>query len=151
MKLETRNFFRYWLPALAWTALIFLFSTAHFSAEHTGRILRALLDWLVGGVSAQRFELVHFLVRKSAHVVVYATLSAFWFRAQRGPRSGWRPSWASLALLISLLVALSDEFHQSFLLTRTGTPWDVVLDTFAAFLVQAAIALAARRAPRPQA
>ena len=147
MKLETRNWFRYWLPALAWTALILLFSTAHFSAEHTGRILRALLEWLAGGVSAQQFELIHFLIRKSAHLIVYATLSLLWFRAQRGPRLGWQPSWAALALLISVLVAVSDEFHQSFLLTRTATPWDVVLDSFGALLVQAAIAFSTRRPP----
>jgi len=86
-------------------------------------------------------------VRKAAHLTVYATLSALWFRAQRGPRSGWRPSWAVLALLVSLLVALADEFHQSFLPSRTGTPWDVLLDTFGALLVQAAIAVSARRTP----
>lgn len=90
-------------------------------------------------------------MRKSAHVIVYATLSALWFRAQRGPRSGWQPSWALVALLVSVLVAISDEVHQSFVPARTGTAWDVVLDTFAAFLVQAAIAVSARRAPQPQA
>lgn len=86
-------------------------------------------------------------MRKSAHLVVYATLSALWFRAQRGPRSGWRSSWALLALLVSMLVALADEYHQSFDPSRTGTPWDVLLDTFAAFLVQATIAVSARQRP----
>jgi VanZ family protein len=90
-------------------------------------------------------------VRKSAHVVVYATLSALWFRAQRGSRPGWRASWALFALLVSLLVASADEYHQSFDPSRTGTPWDVALDTFAAFLAQAAIAITARRSPQPQA
>jgi VanZ family protein len=147
LKLETRNFFRYWLPALAWTALIFFFSTGHFSAAQTGKILRQLLEWLFGAISQPRFELIHFLTRKTAHLVVYATLSALWFRARRGPRSGWQPSWALLALLVSLLVALADEFHQSLVPSRTGTPWDVLLDTFAAFLVQAAIAVSARPTP----
>lgn len=147
MKLETRNFFRYWLPALTWTALIFFLSSGTFSAAQTGHILRPLLEWLFGAIAESRFELIHFLVRKTAHVIVYATLSALWFRAQRGPRFGWQPSWALFALLVSLLVALADEFHQSFIPLRTGTPWDVLLDSFAAFLVQAAFAVSARRTP----
>jgi len=151
LKLETRNFFRYWLPALAWTALIFLFSTSEFSAAQTGRILRQLLEWLFGVISQPRFDHIQFLVRKAAHLIVYATLSALWFRALRGSRSGWRSSWALVALLVSVLVAISDEFHQSLSPSRTGTSWDVLLDTFAAFLVQAAIAVTARRSPQPQA
>lgn len=129
--------------------LVFFFSTGLFSAERTGRILRLVLEWFFGPIADSSFVIIQFLVRKSAHVVVYATLSALWFRAQRGPRSGWRPSWALLALLVSLLVASTDEYHQSFLPSRTGTPWDVALDTFAALLMQAAIAVSASRQPRP--
>jgi len=87
-------------------------------------------------------------VRKSAHLVVYATLSALWFRALRGPRGGWKPSWALLALLVAILVALGDELHQSYTLSRTGTPWDVLLDGFGAFLAQAAIYRSERRRPQ---
>lgn len=147
MKPETRNFLRYHLPALAWAALIFLFSTTAFSAENTGHILHPLLEWLFGKISEARFDFIHFLVRKAAHLTVYATLSALWFRAGRGPRSGWRASWALLGLLVSLLIASADEFHQSFVPSRTGTPWDVLLNTFGALLAQAAIAFCARRQP----
>ena len=125
--------------------MAFIFSTGTFSAERTGHILRSFLEWLFGKIADPSFALIHFLVRKTAHLILYATLSALWFRAQRGPRSGWQPSWAVLALLVSLLVALADEFHQSLLPSRTGTPWDVLLDTFGALLVQAAIAVSARR------
>ena len=120
-----------------------------FSAEQTGRILRPILEWFFGVIANSTFLTIQFLVRKTAHVVVYATLSALWFRAQRGPRSGWQSSWALLALLVSLLVAIGDEYHQSFDPSRTGTPWDVVLDTFAALLAQAAIAVSASRPPQP--
>lgn len=84
-------------------------------------------------------------MRKSAHLTVYFTLSALWFRAQRGPRAGWNPSWALLALLVSMLLAIGDEFHQSFVLSRTASPWDVLLDSVGALLAQAAIARFARR------
>lgn len=84
-------------------------------------------------------------MRKSAHLIVYATLSALWFRAQRGPRLGWQAKWALLALLVSMLVALGDEFHQSFVPSRGGSPWDAVLDSFGALLAQVAIFRFARR------
>ena len=145
MSAQTRNLLLYWLPALAWTALIFLFSTGIFSAEQTGRILRLLLEWLWGAISESRFDFIHFLVRKAAHLTVYAALSALCFRARRGPRSGWQSNWALLALLASMLVALSDELHQSFVPSRTATPWDVLLDSFGALLAQFVIALFARR------
>lgn len=127
--------------------MVFLFSTGTFSAVRTGHILRPFLEWLFGEIPDSRFAIIQFLVRKSAHLIVYAALSALWFRARRGPRSGWQLRWAVLALLVSMLVALADEFHQSFVPSRTGTPWDVLLDSFGAFLVQAAIAVSARRTP----
>jgi VanZ family protein len=127
--------------------LVFLFSTGTFSALQTGHILRPFLEWLFGEISDARFALIQFLVRKTAHLVVYATLSALWFRALRGANSGWQPSWALLALLVSMLVALGDEFHQSFVPSRGGSPWDVLLDSFGALLAQAAIFLCARRSP----
>lgn len=132
-------------------ALVFLLSGGAFSASQTGNYLRQFLEWLFGPIPDARFTLIQFLVRKSAHLIVYATLSALWFRAQRGPRSGWQPSWALLALLVSVLVALGDEFHQSFVPSRSGTPWDVLLDSVGAFLAQAAIALRARRRTQPPA
>ena len=140
-----RNFFRYWLPALAWAALIFIFSSGAFSAAQTGHILRPLLEWLFGAIPESRFEFIHFLVRKAAHLTVYAALSALWFRARRGPQTGWQSSWALFALLLSMLVAGADEVHQSFVPSRTGTPWDVLLDSFGALLAQLLIARRARR------
>ena len=115
------------------------------SAEHTGYFLRSLLEWLIGPIPQPRFEFLHFLVRKAAHLAVYAVLSLLWFRARRGPRSGWQPGWALLALLVSMLIALGDELHQSFVPSRTGTPWDVLLDSFGALAAQATVALFARR------
>ena len=145
MKPETRDFLRYYLPAFAWAALIFLFSSGAFSAAQTGHLLRPFLEWLFGPIPEPRFEFIHFLVRKAAHLTVYATLSALWFRARRGKRTGWQPSWSLLALLVSMLVAGADEVHQSFVPSRTGSPWDVLLDSFGALMAQAAIAVFLRR------
>jgi VanZ family protein len=125
--------------------LVFFFSTGTFSAAESAHILRPILEWLFGALTDARFTLAQFLVRKAAHLVVYVTLSALWFRAQRGPRSGWQSSWALLALLVSILVAIGDEVHQTFVPGRTASPWDVLLDGVGALLAQAVIALRARR------
>jgi len=62
--------------------------------RNTASHLIFLLEWLFGVISQPRFDHIQFLVRKAAHLIVYATLSALWFRAQRGPRLGWQARWA---------------------------------------------------------
>ena len=41
-----------------------------------------------------------------------------------------------LALLGTAIIASGDEFHQTFLPNRTGTPWDVLLDCCGALVMQ---------------
>jgi len=47
----------------------------------------------------------------------------------------WRWRSAALALLITIAYAISDEFHQSFVPNRTGSPFDVVIDATGAVAV----------------
>jgi len=51
---------------------------------------------------------------------------------------------ASLALLGTALIASCDEFHQTFLPNRTGTPWDVLLDCSGALVLELIVYLFAR-------
>jgi VanZ family protein len=68
------------------------------------------------------------------------------FRAWRETLSSledlkWTFRWATLAVLGTALVASLDEWHQSYLPSRTGTPWDVLLDTSAAIAAQILLSL----------
>jgi VanZ family protein len=133
-----------WLPTLAWLCVLALFSTDTFSAEHTGSVLSKIIHALFGRISAHRFQQIHFLVRKTAHFVSYGTLGAFAFfswRATFPARPRWTFRWSTLALLLVLAAAALDEFHQSFVASRTGTARDVVLDCVGAFFFQLAIAI----------
>jgi len=107
------------LPPLVWTALIAWFSSGDWSASNTEpailRLLRALLPW----VTEEQIGGLHWLIRKTGHVVEYGVLAALWCRAL----GGWR--WA---LGLSVLTALLDELHQAGTLTRGGSAGDVVLD-----------------------
>jgi VanZ family protein len=151
-----RNLFVAWIPTVAWLCLLAAFSSDTFSADHTGILLHKILNALFGEVSQQRFEAIHFLVRKSAHFCSYGTLSAFAFfswRATLPALKAWSVRWCGLALLVTLLAASADEFHQSFVPSRTSSPRDVMLDMIGAFFFQIAIALSvhSRGARKPAA
>jgi VanZ family protein len=145
-----------WLPTLLWLCTLAAFSTDLFSSEHTGIILRKIIHATYGPISFQQFQTIHFLVRKSAHFVSYGLLGVFAFyswRAMLPARPRWTLRWSILALALTLLAASMDEFHQTFVASRTGTPRDVLLDMTGALFFQVLIAsfigLKSRRDPRP--
>lgn len=132
-----------WLPTLVWLVVLALFSTDTFSAEHTGSVLLKIIHAVYGPISQQHFEEIHFLVRKGAHFFSYGLLSAlafFSWSATFASFQRWRFRYTALALLLTLLAASLDEFHQSFVPSRTSSPRDVALDMFGALCFQLAIA-----------
>lgn len=140
-----------WLPTFLWLGLLAGFSTDFFSAAHTGVILMKIIRFVYGPISHHRFEQIHFLVRKSAHFGSYGMLSLFAFFSWRGTfmqsaRWAWR--WCGLALATALLAASLDEFHQTFVASRTGSWHDVVLDMTGAVFFQIVIAVWVGRSRR---
>lgn len=136
---------RYWLPALAWLATVMFLSGESLAATNTGAFLKGLLRALGLELSDGTLLFIHIAIRKSAHVCVYAVLSALWFRAWRSGSPGWRMQWALLALAVCLLTASADETRQAFTPGRGGSPWDVALDMSGAALAQGLIAICLRR------
>jgi VanZ family protein len=53
----------------------------------------------------------------------------------------WIPRWATIAVLGTAFVASLDEWHQSYIPSRTGRWQDVVLDTCAGIAAQILIFL----------
>lgn len=74
---------------------------------------------------------LHGLVRKSAHVFVYSVLAFLAARAfLRTSIASVQRRWAVVAIALVFLIASLDELNQSFSGgTRTGSIWDVALDT----------------------
>jgi VanZ family protein len=85
-----------------------------------------------------------FALRKLAHITIYAVL---WLTLVRA--TDWRRP--ILATAIAILYAISDEFHQSFVDGRHGTPVDVAIDTLGMVLAALAWIVVARRRGSPQA
>ena len=82
-------------------------------------------------------------MRKLGHVAGYAVLCLSLVVGAGRPR---RPARCVSAAAISLLYAASDEYHQTFVENRTGTPVDVAID--AAGIAIACLAISWRW-PRP--
>src|SRR5438067_13336209 len=124
------RFVRYWMPAIIWMALIFVGSTDVLSAQHTSRFLVPFLRWLDPQISLAALAQIQFAIRKLGHLTEYAILAMLLWRALRsGAR--WQVKMSILflvAALASAIFAASDEFHQSFVPSRTASPTDVMID-----------------------
>ena len=93
-------------------------------------------------------EFLHSGIRKAAHVTEFGIFSITVFRGIRAGRSGWKFKWAFATLVIAVLYAALDEWHQSFVLLRHATPRDVAIDAFGALLAQCFVwGYATRRGP----
>jgi len=103
-------FVRYWLPVLAWAGLIFALSSVPS--------LRSGLP-----------EPGDFVLRKIGHMVEYAVLALLLRRALRAHGLAQQRD-GLLAASLALLYAMLDEYHQSFVPGREGSPRDVLIDAF---------------------
>lgn len=138
-----------WIAAVLWLILIAIESTDWLSATNTSRILYPLFHFLTG-VDPIRFAVWDYYIRKVGHVVGYFGLSYLLFRAWRAtlpmPETlAWSVAWARISFFMTALVACLDEWHQTYLASRTGLLSDVALDSLAALFGQIVIFLWFRR------
>ena len=116
-------------PLLLWMAFIFFASTGEFSADNTSRIVRPLLLWLFPGISEERIAFAHFVIRKAGHFTEYAVLAFLAARAfSTSSKAELRRPWFFISLAIVALYALTDEYHQSFVPSRTSSIYDSLID-----------------------
>ncbi len=129
--------------AIVWMGTIFYASTDQFSAAHTSRFIEPFLRWVSAGrLTELQVQQIHFLIRKFAHLSEYAVLAMLtWNTARRSfgqstysktHEHGWLPF--ALAFFVATLYAAGDEFHQSFVPSRTASVHDVMIDSAGAFL-----------------
>lgn len=69
-------------------------------------------------------DTAQFIVRKGAHFTIYTCLGFCVYRALPAMKHKWL-----IALLICVLYAASDEWHQSFIPNRSAALKDVLLDS----------------------
>ncbi|MFH0942642.1 MAG: VanZ family protein [Candidatus Beckwithbacteria bacterium] len=104
MKLKEK--IKLYLPAILWAGVIFFFSSQAINRP-------APFSWL------------DFIFKKTCHVIEYAIFFWLVYRANKSFK---------LSLLLAVVFALSDEWHQTFIPGREGTLRDVGFDTIGSLL-----------------
>ncbi|MCX5668566.1 MAG: VanZ family protein [Candidatus Omnitrophica bacterium] len=102
------KFFRLWTPVVVWAGVIFFFSSIPD--------LKTNLEY-------------DFFLRKIAHITEYFILTFVLYRAFRG---SFNINFIRLFMYpatFALLYAISDEFHQYFVLGRSCSFRDVLIDS----------------------
>jgi len=133
-KTSSKTISRY-LPLIAWMAFISFASTGNFSASNTSRIIGPLVLWLFPDTTPESMLVIHAVVRKIAHLTEYALLAILASRAFRGsPREGLRARWFLASVVLIVVYALVDEYHQSFVPSRTGSIYDSLIDMTGGFI-----------------
>ena len=123
-----RQLWRYG-PLILWMAVIFFASTSEFSASNTALLIRPMLRWLFPHISDERIAFLHVLVRKAGHFTEYAILGLLAARAfSASLHTALRHNWFLAALILVSVYALSDEYHQSFVPSRTSSIYDSFID-----------------------
>jgi VanZ family protein len=140
---EHKQELKVWIAAVLWMIVIAIESTDYLSSAHTSRILYPVLHFLFN-VSLAASEVWNHYLRKIGHFTGYFILSVLLFRAWKATlrlSPPWAMRWATIAFFMSALVASLDEWHQTFIPSRTGTFRDVVLDSIGALAAQLVIFL----------
>jgi len=118
-----------YFPLIAWLAFISFASTDEFNAGNTSRIIGPLILWLFPTTSPETLGVIHFITRKIAHFTEYAILGFLAARAFRtSPRPAIHQRWFLICLILIVIYALLDEYHQSFVPSRTASLGDSLID-----------------------
>ena len=138
-------------PLVVWAALIFIGSSSILSGSNTSAFLVQPMRWLFPTASDSTLQLAHLLIRKAGHLTEYAILAWLAARAFRTSSNELlHHRWFLVALILVVLYSLSDEFHQSFVPSRSASIYDCMIDTVGglAMLVCLAVRWNRGRSPR---
>lgn len=123
---------------LSWTMLflwmLFIFNLSSQVADESRGLSGGVLDYIVKTVEKVNpdidldIESFHHIIRKCAHFTAYLILGAFAMNALKKSEISGQRGFV-LALLFCVIYAMSDEFHQLFVLGRSGEINDVVIDS----------------------
>ena len=123
------RFVSHYLPLIAWLVFISFASSDNFNAGNTSRIIGPLILWLFPNTTPETLAVVHFITRKIAHFTEYAILGFLAARAFRtSPHPAISQRWFLICVILVVVYALVDEYHQSFVPSRTASIFDSLID-----------------------
>ena len=122
-----------WVLVLSWMFLIFSLSAqpAEQSSQLSGGITDTVIETVekvVPNITLNRDTLSH-LIRKNAHFFAYFILGILITNALYQSTKIQSKRQITLAFIICVLYAISDEVHQLFVPGRSGEVRDVLIDS----------------------
>jgi VanZ family protein len=124
--MSEKSTLRYWLPPVFWMGLIFTLSAQPTLPKHPDTLLDLIL-------------------KKAAHIIEYGILAVLLWRALSRGRGAHSRSALVTAFFVSVLYAASDEYHQTFVPGRNGTPVDVGIDAVGSLVALLAVGSLGRK------
>ena len=122
--------------------VIFWMSTDMFSSEHTSQFIIPISNLLFPELAPHQIDMIHEMIRKAGHITEYFIFGMLLFHAFRnGSIEKWQIRWTVYAIIGVVLYAMSDELHQTFVLSRAGSLIDVGIDSIGGILSQMTIIL----------
>ncbi|BFT70449.1 VanZ family protein [Paenibacillus sp. P36] len=141
-------FYVFTIAAVLWMAFIFFKSGQTYQQQ----TLRPLLESKLSGSHLLNYSphlaftydgqklswqdpagVIEFFIRKAGHVSEFALLTLLWILALLAKRVQVNMALLT-SFIISILYAVTDEWHQTFIEGRTGHAIDVVVDSIGALL-----------------
>lgn len=113
----------YFIPSICWMILIFYMS--HQVGTDSSSMSNEIVSRILQYIPIEK-ETLSFIVRKCAHMFEYFMLYLFLFYAFY---KTYKNKKYAIPFIFSVLYACSDEFHQLFVVGRTGLFSDVCIDT----------------------
>lgn len=134
--MQKRYILTHLLPCLLWMVLIFVFShQPKYESEKYSQLVIWLLKLLHIDLNEWTMGSGTFLVRKLAHITEYFILFLLSFRFMSIMRISHRKiDTILISIIICVLYASSDEFHQTFIFGRVGCLADVGVDSIGILL-----------------
>jgi VanZ family protein len=150
------------VAAVVWALVIFSLSTGGFGPSFTEPLVAGALGLFHLTLSKASFEVLHFCVRKAAHLAEYAVFAVLLCASSEedgaaglprpmsnDPNAPWRNEAAAPPLvksspwrlrrvlgcfLVAVVYSLTDEYHQSFVPGRNASFADCGIDAIGAAL-----------------
>jgi len=107
-----KTFFKYYLPLILWVFLIFILSG-------------------IPNLKSGLVDVYDLILRKAAHIFEYAVLSILILRIglRKEKNISNRRMVYIITLIFGIFYAFLDEYHQSFIIGRSGNLFDVIIDS----------------------
>jgi VanZ family protein len=139
---------KWWiLLTVIWIIIIYIMTEmAYFNGESTSTAIKKTIvkteqinPIILQPADPSTIQHLNVFFRKSAHIIVFGILAIFIYKCLEGQRFSY-----ILVLLFTILYAIFDEWHQSFVPGRTSAFKDVLFDTFGASVTLLSIYIISR-------